>query len=159
MRVSKLWQNYLFWVEYPFGAFLDISHMKAINKNKTYILAKTYPTIFPFSSSAMYDSWKTNAAVQWSSSAYDNQCLYRSGSVSDLWPGQAVVEVVLHLIVLWKTQQVTVLHVHQILWLETCKWGNNWATCSNTESFTLTTLAKTNRLILIFREKLESSHV
>jgi len=42
----------------------------------------------------------------------------RSEPVTDLWPGQAVVEVVLHLIVLWKTQQVAVLHVHQILWLE-----------------------------------------
>lgn len=35
-------------------------YMKAIKKNNTYIFAKTYPTIFPFSSSAIYDSWKTN---------------------------------------------------------------------------------------------------
>ena len=37
------------------------------------------------------------------------------GNVGELGPGEGVVEVVLHLIVLWKTQQIAVLHVQQVL--------------------------------------------
>ena len=34
-----------------------------------------------------------------------------------LRPGEIVVEVVLHLIVLWQAQQVAVLHIDEIVWL------------------------------------------
>ena len=33
------------------------AHYFAYRANYTYILARTYPTIFPFSSSATYESW------------------------------------------------------------------------------------------------------
>ena len=35
--------------------------------------------------------------------------------VRQLWPRERVVEVVFHLVVLWQTQQVAVLHVQQVL--------------------------------------------
>lgn len=38
--------------------------------------------------------------------------------IRELWPGKAMIKVVLHLIVFWKAQQIAVLHVHQILWLQ-----------------------------------------
>ena len=38
------------------------------------------------------------------------------GNVAELRPRKGVVKVVLHEIVLWQTQQVAVLHVHQVIW-------------------------------------------
>lgn len=34
--------------------------------------------------------------------------------IAQLRPGQSMVEIVLHLVVLWEAQQIAVLHVHQI---------------------------------------------
>lgn len=39
-------------------------------------------------------------------------------TVTHLRPGQAVIEVVFHLVVFRETQQVTVLHIHKVLRLE-----------------------------------------
>ena len=41
------------------------------------------------------------------------------GHVRELRPGEGVVEVVLHLVVLRQTQQVAVLHVQQVFRLDT----------------------------------------
>ena len=37
------------------------------------------------------------------------------GHIRELGPGEGVVEIVLHLVVLWQTEQVAVLHVQQVL--------------------------------------------
>lgn len=39
-------------------------------------------------------------------------------TVTDLRPGQSVIEIVFHLVVFWETEQVTVLHVHEVLRLQ-----------------------------------------
>lgn len=35
--------------------------------------------------------------------------------IGELGPGQCMVEIILHLIVLWQTEQIAILHVEQIL--------------------------------------------
>ena len=91
----------------------------------THIFANTYPTILPFSSSAMYESWngKTPKGVRdretyWQRGSSSQRCEPVNRGWTDLGPGQTVVEVVLHLVVFRETQQVTVLHVHQVLRLQ-----------------------------------------
>lgn len=46
--------------------------------------------------------------------------------MSHLWPGESMIEVVFHLIILWQAKQVAVLHVHEVLRLEVGKEKRSW---------------------------------
>ena len=41
-----------------------------------------------------------------------------NSTAAHLGPGKAMVEIIFHLVVLGQAQEVAVLHVHQVLWLQ-----------------------------------------
>lgn len=97
-----------------------------IKQKTTYIFASTYPTILPFSSSAMYESCvvgdKQETVLSVSTKSMYGRittvCPRYADDATHLRPGQPVVKVVFHLIVFGKAQQVTMLHVHEVLRLK-----------------------------------------